>query len=335
MRVDSDFVETVVGSPPGLVTAQEPLAADSETDNTRLTESAEARYTGVENWVLWLEGEWEQEDADLFEREVDTTTGALGLERNTDMDILRQKYSAGATWYPAKRINLAGRYTYKFSKYDFDHDLDSTPDTGTDRFPAYITAQNVYTHAADVRATWRLLANVRSTIRYDVACSQFEQESEGLTEVQPAQIRTHGIGGNLSWNPTPASYVQSDVNYVMSTTDTPGNNLSGTADDLAVDFDNDYWTTSLVGGVALDERTDLNARYFYFRADNYDDNSAVSQPYGLNAEEHGFSVALHRQLTEQIRGGLAYAFFTNDEELAGGANDYDASAITGSLEVTF
>jgi hypothetical protein len=102
-----------------------------------------------------------------------------------------------------------------------------------------------------------------------------------------------------------------------------------------VDFDNDYWTASLTGGVALDEKTDLRGQYFYFRASNYADNSAVGQPYGLTAEEQGVSLALSRQLTEKVRGRLAYGFFTNDEVLAGGANDYHASAITGSLEVTF
>ena len=45
------------------------------------------------------------------------------------MDITRQEYGAGATWYPAKRINVAARYTYRFHKYDYDHDLDSPDNT--------------------------------------------------------------------------------------------------------------------------------------------------------------------------------------------------------------
>ena len=57
--------------------------------------------------------------------------------------------------------------------------------------------------------------------------------------------------------------------------------------------------------------------------------------FGSDATEHGFSVGLAHQLTDTIRWRLAYAYFTNDEDLAGGANEYDASLISTSLDFKF
>jgi predicted CXXCH cytochrome family protein len=80
---NSAFTETNVGNPPTLTSTQDPTRVHSETDNTRLTESAEARYTGIPNWVLYTDGEWTQEDADLFERQLDLGAGTVALERLT------------------------------------------------------------------------------------------------------------------------------------------------------------------------------------------------------------------------------------------------------------
>ena len=73
----------------------------------------------------------------------------------------------------------------------------------------------------DVAEVRRLLSNLRTTARYDIALSQYEHEAENLPESTSADVRTHRIGGNVNWSPTPASWVQSDVTYVLSTTDTP------------------------------------------------------------------------------------------------------------------
>ena len=49
------------------------------------------------------------------------------IDRNTEIDRFFQKYSAGARWYPARRLTLdAGGY-YKRNEYNYDHTLDSTP----------------------------------------------------------------------------------------------------------------------------------------------------------------------------------------------------------------
>ena len=125
----SDFIGTDVGFPPALTTSQEPLAVKSDADTTSTTESMEVRYTGLPNWVLYVRGEWEENDGDLTEREIDTTTASTTLERDTSIDLFGQKYVAGMNWYPLRRVNVSARYWYRNHDYDYDHDVDSTDNT--------------------------------------------------------------------------------------------------------------------------------------------------------------------------------------------------------------
>lgn len=333
----SDYTDTSVGFPPALTTSEDPMAVKSDADTTGFTESLEIRYTGIPNWVGYVRGEWEQSDGDLNEREIEAATATTTLERDTNIDLFGQKYVAGLTWYPLRRVNVAARYWYRDHDYDFDHDLDSTDDnTSADRFPAYITEQQIETHAGDFRVSWRPIDRVRLTARYDIAYTDYHQRSEELDEIESAKVRTHSIGANTSWNPTVSSYVQGDFHYVLSSTETPADELTGAAAGVLDDeFENDYWTGSLVGGLALSEKTDLRAQYFYYRADNYSGDSTLRQPFGSNAEEHGASVTLAHQVSDSLRWRVGYAFFTNDEEFTGGANDYDASLVTTAVDVKF
>jgi hypothetical protein len=333
----SDFVETDVGFPPALPTSQDDMAIKSDADTTGFTESLEVRYTGIENWVGYVRGEWEESDGDLTERQLEVVGATTVLERDTSIEFFGQKYVAGLSWYPLRRVNLAARYWYRDRDYDYDHDLDSTDNSvGANRFPAFMTKQEIETHAGDVRVTWRPVDRVRTTLRYDIAYTDYHQDSDGLDEIESAEVRTHAVGANTTWNPTASSYVQGDFNYVKSSTETPADELTGAAAGLLDDeFDNDYWTGSLVGGLALSERTDIRAQYFYFRADNYGGDATLRQPFGSNAEEHGASLTLAHQVSDTVRWRLGYAYFTNDEEHAGGANDYDASIVTTAVDVKF
>jgi len=334
----SNWTATDVGFPPGLVTAETDLAAKSDADTTSFTESLELRYTGLTNWVWFVRGEWEQNDGDLTERQIQTATATTDVERDTDIDLAGQKYVAGATWYPLRRVNVAARYRYQLHDWDFDHNLDSTDNSsGTNRYPAYLTKQETETNAGDVRVTWRILDSLRVTGRYDIAYTDYTQRAPVFGDNLAAKVRTQAAGGNLSWSPTTTAYIQGDVNYVRSYTELPEKeDLTGNAATvIGHRFDNDYWTASVVGGIALSERTDVRGQYFFYKADNYHDHSATRQPFGSDATEHGFSVGLAHQLTDTVRWRLAYAYFTNDDDLAGGANDYDASLISTSLDFKF
>ena len=88
-------------------------------------------------------------------------------------------------------------------------------------------------------------------------------------------------------------------------------------------------------GVALSEKTDLQTQYSYYRADNYENNSAYSQPYGAGQEDHSVIVSLIHQFSRRLQWTTRYGFFTSRDATSGYNNNYDAHLIYSSLRFRF
>jgi hypothetical protein len=298
-----------------------------------VSEAIELRYTGLTNWVFSTRGYWLQGSGDLDETWDNLGTGANVIDRSTDDDRFIQKYSASVRWYPLRRLNFGAGYSFKLRDNDYDHPLDSTsndPGTGN-RYPAFLTAQSFQTHEVNFKSTWRPRQNVTLVGRYAYQLSEIETRADNLGRNTSADVTSHIAGASLSWVPLARLYLQGNLNYVFDRTETPVSDITS----AVLDARNDYWTASLVAGLALDNKTDLTGSYFFYRADNYVDNSAVGLPFDSGDEEHGFSAAISHQLSSRVRCSLRYAYFTSNDFTAGGRRDFDAHLIQSSLQYRF
>ncbi len=301
-----------------------------------VTEALEARYTGFTNWVIYTRGEWSQGEGYLQELEQDLTAGAAGVNRSTDSERFSQKYTFGANWYPFRRLHFSGQYYHKLVRNDYDHLVDSTPNTaGTDRYPAYLRQHSFQTDDFNLRATWRPMPNVTSVTRYDYQVSGIKTFAGSLNGVESAQTTAHIISQNLTFVPWSRLFVQGSFSYALDATTTPSSALTGAASGLAPDARNDYWQTSAVVTFVVDDRTDLQSSYFYYRANNFINNSGVSVPYGTSAQDHTVNVSLSRSFSKTLRGTLSYGFFTHRDEASGGLDNYDAHLVFSTLTYRF
>ena len=307
---------------------------NSNNDYLDFSERLEARYTGVPNWVFYTRGDWAQGDGNLDERQSELTGNTVTLARDTDFDRLTQKYTAGANWYPLRKVNFSLQGYYKSHENDYSDNLDSTADGGFSRYPAYLQSQDFTTHDVNMRVTWRPASGVVSVSRYDYQVSEIETVAAGLSGISSADVETHILSQSLSWSPISRLYMQGTFSYILDSTSTPANE-SPSREGLVLESENDYWTGSFAVGFVVDERTDLDAEYTYYEADNYVDNSAVSQPYGAGFTEHRFVVTATRRITENLRGQLRYGYFTNDDETYGGYYNYDAHLVYASMQYRF
>ena len=139
---------------------------------------------------------------------------------------------------------------------------------------------------------------------------------------------------SISWAPFSRLYLQGTINYVLDKTTTPGDYSMG-ATNLVQASKNNYWMSTLSAGYALNDRTDLTATYFYYNADNFNDNALYTQPYGASAEQHGVTVALSYLIKENMRWTIRYGYFTSHDETSDGHNDFDASVITTLIQYRF
>ncbi len=310
------------------------LTAYSRTERRMFTTTFDMRYTGLRSLVLYANAEWEETDGNLFERL--TEDASTSIERDTDVNRSAQRASIGATWYPTRPLSVTGRYRYARRKNDYDHVLDSTDNTlGGDRYPAFLLSDRIERNNLDLRATWRAAATLSFVTRYDLDLTTVDSRGGTLAEVESAKITSHAFSTAVSWNPLASIYLQADGTYVIAQTDTPADELSGTTGSLVPDFDNDYVTATLLGGWAVDDSTDLTARYYFYQADNYVDNSTVSQPYGADTREHGVRVQLSRRISDSTRLGAGYGFIQGTDDESGGNDDYQAHLVSATVELQF
>jgi len=304
--------------------------ADHERGLWEISESLEARYDAIRDWLFYAEADWSQGSGDLKEHQIALATGATELNRDTDDERWTQKYTLGANWYPLNNLNLAGQYYHKIHNYDYDHNVDSTPNNGVNRYPAYLTRQDFTTDDFNARVTWRPVNAVTLVSRYDFQLSTVDTQADGLSELESADLTSHIFSESVTWSPLHWLYLQGGLNYVLNEMETPASN-DATPDGLVQDSENNYWIGTFTAGVALNQKTDLQGSYFYSRADNYQDNSTISVPYGAGYEEHGVTATLTRELRRGLIATLSYGWFKTRDQATAGFTDFESHLVYSSL----
>ena len=98
---DSVFLKTTTRTAP-LV----PMAASSFENFNTVAETFELRYAGVADWLFYAKGDWEEQNGDIHESSGEI--GAPPLSGIKNLDLLRQKYTVGFTWYPRRGSTWPG-----------------------------------------------------------------------------------------------------------------------------------------------------------------------------------------------------------------------------------
>lgn len=330
-----------------------PRSGDTSDEYDNLAETFEVRYAGIDNWLFYARGDWEEENGNVKEHEVNNLIDQGML--NKDTDLFSQKYTVGVNWYPGSGLNVAGQYFHKSSDYnnDFKTELASPPVTGSERNQRLLH-QELDSNDVNFRVTWRpplpqKLGTIAFVTRYDYVQGTIDGRwgispagtgtaptGTTLTEQQTAVITNHVITESITWNPCARLYLQGNGSYVRNKTNTPADfNLIPNTSPTVLDFKNDYWTASAALGFVLDDKTDVRGEYSYYRANNYDNNSLVAQPYGMGAREHTVGASITRQIAKNIRLKVQYGYFHYRDETSGGHNNYDAHAVFSSLQFRF
>jgi hypothetical protein len=335
--IETNVVSTTVTQNKKRVTVlnstQDEFLGLSQKNYWNANESLELRYTGIPNLLIYARGEWTQEEGNLLESEYTGTERTLGLYRDTDNTLLTQKYMLGLNWYPLRRVNIAAQYYHKNRANDYKFNLDSTSNatTSSDRYPAYLSSQDFDTDDFNVRLTWHPFGNLTLVSRYDFQTSTINTLGENLSTVESARSTTHIFSQGVTWTPFDRLSIQGNIHYVLDETTTPASSISKSI----LDAKNDYWNADVSVILALNDRTSLQASYYYYRANNYQNNSLDGQPYGAGAEEHAATVTFSRQITKNIRWNLKYGYYVSRDETSGGLNNYDAHLVYTSFQFRF
>jgi hypothetical protein len=312
-----------------------PVEGARSSDYDRFAQRLEMRYTGVKNWLFYVEGEWEEECGQVDEFQ--SFDEEIPLDKETHS--LGQKYSIGFNWYPLMRLNFSGQYFHRIAHYE--------DDITTAQFARLIN-QDWNLDDFNFRMTFRpklpaSLGTVALVTRYDFVHTDIDSQwgifpaDEVFAELQSGEIKKHVISESLTWNPLPRFYLQANASYVLNQTDTPANNIELVpgGGPTVVNFRNDYWTVTSGIGYIIDDKTDVYVDYYFYCANDYYNNAAVAVPYGMGATEHAVSATVTRQLNKNVRLLFKYGYFNYRDVTSGGHNNYRAHSLFSTLQIRF
>src|SRR5215472_13992959 len=313
-----------------------PSSGAENADYDRFAERLELRYTGINNWLFYFQGEWEEEWGHVDEFNTQSLIDP-GLDKDTN--ALYQKYTIGANWYPTMRLTLSGQYYHKIASY--------SDDIITAQFPRLIN-QDWNVDDFNVRITYRpkipaCLGSLALVTRYDFVHTSIDSQwavfSDGelLAELESGEIKQHVITESINWSPLARFYMQANVSYTLNQTDTPANNISLTplTSPTVTNFRNDYWTVTDGIGYIIDDKTDFYSDFSFYCANDHFKNPAVAVIYGLGATEYTASATVTRQLTKQMRLLLRYGYYNYRDVTSGGHDNYQGHSIYSGLQVRF
>lgn len=332
------FEETNVGTTSARIPAVEAVGADTEKDWKVISESLEARYSGIKNLSFSLKGDWSKSEGDLTEERIlepGTSHEAISIDRDSSFERNTQKYAATANWYVRPGTTVAVQYYYKTRANDFRSTRDNTVSTA-DRYPAYIANQDFETDDFNVRLSTRLGPRLRSVTRYDYQATTIRTQDIGLAFAESAEMTTHVIAQAITWTPQDRWYVQGTVNVVWDTLRTPAAGLTGAAADLVKNSDANYTYASLGGGYALDDDSDLYVDYTVSESrDSWVDNSTRTVAYGSDYKTQLAAVTWTRRLDRNIALTFKYAYAKNEDVPSGGSANYEAHLLYGKMQYRF
>jgi hypothetical protein len=309
----------------------QPFDGQSSRDVIDVCESLDARYIGVTNWVFSARGEWDEGQGNLTQNGGLTQVGGIGVPSSvfsgeTDDNRFFQKYSIGARWYPLRRLTIDLGGYYQNNRWNYTNPTNNAAND--------FAMQNFQTYDGNVRATVHPVQNVTFVGRYEYQYSTVNTQPDpasGLSEVQTAAIPSQIIGGDATWTPWSRLSLQASLDYVLSTTKTPVQNMTP----AILNSQNNYWTVNFSSDFVVDDKTDLNVAYFYYRADDYQNNSPAGVALGAGAHENGVNAALTRRITKNLRASLKYGFYDYVDEASGGFNSFKANLIFATLQYRF
>ncbi|MDO8543995.1 MAG: hypothetical protein Q7S40_26435 [Opitutaceae bacterium] len=322
----SEFVETNVGNVPLSVTAIEELEGEHTKKWDEFAEAIEARYTGKPNWTFSVKAEWIQGQGDLNEAIIEH--GEELIHRDVDNERFSQKYSLSANWYVKPGLTFAAQYYLKNNQNDFNSRVDSTDNTGSDRYPSFLANQDFEVNDFNVRMTWKPVSAVNLVTRYDNQQSKILTGGEGLAIVQSSKITSHIISQNATWSPSGRLFLMANVNVTYDQMETPFRFAT------VQNSDNNYVNGTLGGGYAAGKQDDLYVDYSWYRSRNFLDNWAVSVPYLASQKFQSASLTWVRRQSENLVYTMKYAYVTNRDQTYN-LNDFDAHVLYAKVQYKF
>jgi hypothetical protein len=315
---------------PAVTLATTPRREFGRVKEHSLTPDLDIRYTGIPNLALYASGNWRNLSGD--ERNTSAynpLTATQGTVANNTIGEIHANYNVGASWHRTDLLTLRGDLSYK------DHEYSSIA-YGPKLGERYV--RNSQTSTLKLTATTRPSDQWSFTTRY--IYQHGAMQVEGYLPDRPAYdsmaLRNHTIDETIDWNPTKQFYAQLNANVVYGyistvypragiTAPTSSTNVAFNTNDVLQNSNNNYVNGSVLAGLVLTKKNDVQIQYTYYHAANANPQVAyLSMPYGVAALDYAVTVGLKHKLSDNLVLNAKAGYTLSRNDTTGGRTSYHA-----------
>jgi hypothetical protein len=317
-----------------------PFTETSDYDETTVQETATLRFSKIPFTGLFAEARLEQDNIGQFDQ-LAANQEILNREvftQHTDFASRASDVRVGFDTSPWRFISMSAHVR----RFDNDSDYDSAPlvQPIQTAYPTFIRSRDLNTDEVEARVILHPSAFFKTTLSYQYQSTDYNLNTRPFAsagnlispggELPSGEQRAQIYSISATLTPFPRLFLTASLSYEDSTLTTA---LDGTPG--VVPYRGDIYTVLASGTFVLNQNTDLFASYFFSDADYGQNDFAKGLPLGIEYQRHSAQAGLSRRFGKNVSARLQYRFDFYREPSSGGANNYSAHSIYGTLSFQF
>ncbi len=318
----------------------QPFAVGSDYDQTTVDENIALRYSKIPFTGLFAEGRLEQQDIgqfDQFSAKQDIVNKAV-FTQHTIFASQSSDVRLGFDTSPWRWMSLNAHYRYdgEDSRYNSSKLIQPI----VTAYPTFITHRDLNTHEFEARLVLHPSSLFKTTLTYqyhdtayDVTTRRFAPFTTVISpggELPAGTERGQIFSISATLTPFRRLYFDATVSYEDSTMTTAADGSPA-----VVPYRGNVYTILADATYVLSENTDLFVAGFCSSADYGQNNFAKGLPLGIEYQRQSAQAGLSRRFGKNVSAKLQYRFDCYNEPSSGGANNYIAHSIFGTLSFQF
>ncbi|MEY4386487.1 MAG: hypothetical protein RLY20_1770, partial [Verrucomicrobiota bacterium] len=308
--------------------ATNPASLFADRDENINTEHIALRYAVLPSTTLFAEGRLQQQTLGRSDHELQPSGG--NFIENVDETRDTQDFRVGFNTSPWQNVMLSSHYRHMDDDSEFDNESTPQP-VGT--YPGFISARRVLSDEFEAKLSLRPARWLKTTLGYQYVRTDSWSETRVAISA-PATTNTlggsllagqtdsHIFSAGLVLTPCRRFFLDATISYQQGSATTVTN---------VVPYRGDVWSTFVNGTYVLDENTDVFAGYSFALADYEQSRNQISVPVGIRYTQHGAQLGIRHRLTPDVALQLQGGYYNYDEPTSGGANNYTACSLFGSI----
>lgn len=259
---------------------------------------------------------------------ITSATAPIGSVFFQDANQDYENAKLGANW------NASSKLTVRAELYRKDHEnrfIGADDIIGTGSYGGLFVTGYIFT-GVKLSVIYKPVPQLSFNTRYQPQSGNMSVTANvangGLgSEITSGKARGQEISESINWTPSGQIYLQGNINVVYNYIQTayPVVVVSATTD-IATPIqnaNNNYVVGSVLCGFVFDKRTDVQIRWSWERADNYNPQIAAGgQAYGASFDVQSVTAGLKHKFSERLIGDFRVGYLDSTNPTTGGFTNY-------------